>query len=359
MTGSRGGGASVAASVPPPSYDRVCHAQRRLAERLVQTPVVRSDELDRLAGARLWLKAENLQRGGSFKMRGALLAVERLAGAGSRGVVAQSTGNHAIAVALAAREHDLPATLVLPDDAAPAKIRRIRAAGAEVVLAGTAMAERVAVVDELQAIHGFDVIDPYQNPDVVTGQGTATAELLAQVGSVGGRLDAVVLPVGGGSALAGACLATGGHDVAVIAAEPAAVPALTQALRAGRPVTVAVRATIADGLRPDRIGRLPFDLAREAVADVVTVDEAAIAEAVCLTLMHARLLVEPAAATALAAALRLATDSERPAGDIGVMLTGGNVEAGLVSSLLAAHADRSGEPREDSRGASRPSRQPL
>src|SRR4051794_8726465 len=109
MTGIGTSAVSVADSPPLLSHGGVHHAQRRLAERLVQTPVVRCEELDRRAGARLWLKAENLQRGGSFKMRGALLAVERLVSAGSRGVVAQSTGNHAIAVAMAAREHDLPA----------------------------------------------------------------------------------------------------------------------------------------------------------------------------------------------------------------------------------------------------------
>jgi threo-3-hydroxy-L-aspartate ammonia-lyase len=341
MTGITVGGAALAEGPPLLSYDGVHRARRRLAERLLPTPVIRSDELDRLAGVRLWLKAENLQRGGSFKMRGALLAVERLVEAGSRGVVAQSTGNHAIAVALAAREHGVPATLVLPRDAAPTKIRRIRAADAEVVLAGTALAERIAVVEEVRAGCGLDVIDPYENSHVVAGQGTATADLLGQVRSLGGRLDAVVLPVGGGSAVAGACLATSRHDVAVIAAEPAAVPALTEALRAGRPVTVPVRATIADGLRPDRIGRLPFDLSRGVVADVVMVDEAAIAEAVCLALIHARLLVEPAAATALAAALQLAADSHGRASDIGVLLTGGNVEPGLVSSLLAEYAGHS------------------
>jgi threonine dehydratase len=351
MTGTDTGGVLVADEPPLLSYDGVHDAQRRLAERVVRTPVVRCEELDRLAGARLWLKAENLQRGGSFKMRGALLAVERLVAAGSRGVVAQSTGNHAIAVALAAREHGLPAVLVLPRDAAPTKIRRIREAGAEVLQAGTTLAERTAALAEVRAARGLDVIDPYQNPDVVAGQGTATAELLGQVTAAGGRLDAVVLPVGGGSAVAGACLATRGHGIEVIAAEPVAVPALSEALRAGRPVTVPARPTIADGLRPDRIGALPFDLARETVAEVLVIDEAAIGEALRLALVHARLLIEPAAATALAGALRFAAGrrageraNERAgerAGvrDVGVLLSGGNVETALVAGLLADHPE--------------------
>jgi threonine dehydratase len=307
-------------------------ALRRVAGRVAKTPVVRSEELDRLAGARLWLKAENLQRGGSFKMRGALLAVERLAAGGSDGVVAQSTGNHAIAVATAAAEYGLSAVLVLPSDAAPSKVRRIRDAGAEVLQVGTTLAERIAVVEELKATRGLDEIDPYQNPDVVVGQGTATAELLQQVHTAGGRLDTVVLPVGGGSAVAGACLATKGHDIDVVGAEPSAVPALTAALRAGHPVTVDARPTIADGLRPDRIGQLPYDLAHRTVARVVTVDEDAIAEAMRLALTRARLLVEPAAATALAGALRVAADGR--ARDIGVLVSGSNVEMDLVASLL-------------------------
>ncbi|MFG2533184.1 threonine/serine dehydratase [Streptomyces sp. NPDC048516] len=339
MTWTAANGTPVADGLPLLSGVEVHRAQRRLAERLAQTPVVRSDDLDRLAGARLWLKAENLQRGGSFKMRGALLAVERLVSSGSRGVVAQSTGNHAIAVAMAAREHGLTAVLVLPRDAAPTKVRRIRAADAEVLLVGMTLAERMAAVGELAAARGLDVIDPYQNPDVVVGQGTATAELLAQAGSAGGSLDAVVIPVGGGSAVAGACLATEGRGIDVIAAEPAAVPALTEALNAGHPVTVATRTTIADGLRPDQIGELPFELARRRVADVVTVDETAIAEAMRLTLTHARLLVEPAAATAVAVALRIA--ASRQGSDIGVLLSGGNVETGLVTSLLLDHSENS------------------
>ncbi|WP_406205807.1 pyridoxal-phosphate dependent enzyme [Kitasatospora sp. NBC_01560] len=331
MTGTNTG--LLAEDVPQLSAAGVHEARRRLGDRVLDTPVVRSEELDLAAGARLWLKTENLQRGGSFKMRGALLAVERLARAGSPGVVAQSTGNHAIAVALAAGEVGMPAVLVLPVDAAPTKVRRIREAGAEVLQVGTTLADRVAVVDELRLLRGLDVIDPYQDPDVVLGQGTATADLLAGVAAAGGRLDAVVLPVGGGSAVAGACLVTDGSGIEVVAAEPAAVPALGEALRAGRPVTVVARPTIADGLRPDRIGQLPFDLARERVSRVVAVEEEAIADAMRLVLTRCRLLVEPAAATAVAAALQIAAEGGRS--DIGVLVSGGNVETALVTQLLA------------------------
>ncbi|MFF0746755.1 pyridoxal-phosphate dependent enzyme [Streptomyces sp. NPDC004111] len=309
-------------------------AAHRLAPHVRRTPVIRSDELDSLASARFWLKAENLQRGGSFKIRGALHSVDQLVTAGCPGVVAQSTGNHAIAVALAARAHGLPAVLVLPTDASEAKVRRIRDAGAQVVFAGTSLAERSAVVGELREQYGYRVVDPYEDFNVVAGQATATAELLSQVNAVGGSLDAVVLPVGGGSAIAGACLAAEGVGVAVVAAEPAAVPALGAALRAGKPVTVASQPTMADGLRPDRIGQLPFSLVHGAVTTVVEVEETEIADAMRVVLERVRLVVEPSAATALAGALRFAISSGGSVSDIGVLLSGGNVDARTIGSLL-------------------------
>ena len=311
----------------------VAQAARRLATEVLRTPVVRNDELDQLASARLWLKAENLQRSGSFKIRGALNALARLSAAGHRGVVAQSTGNHGIAVAMAARRHGLRAVLVLPSDASGAKVRRIQDTGAEVVLVGTALAEREAVVRGLRDEYKYAVVDPYEDPAVVAGQGTATAELLDQVDDAGGTLDAVVVPVGGGSAIAGARLAVGERDIELVAAEPAAVPALTAALHAGEPVTVASRPTMADGLRPDRIGQLPFALVHGTVTTVLAMEETAIADAMRLALECLRLVIEPAAATALAGALRLASDRPGQYGDIGVLLSGGNVEPQLIGTL--------------------------
>jgi threonine dehydratase len=314
-------------------------AGKWLAGQIAPTPVIRSETLDQLAGAQIWLKAENVQTGGSFKLRGALLAVRRLREEGVQGVVAQSTGNHAISVAIAAHRNGIPAVLVLPQDAAPGKIRRIKNTGAEVVLAGSKLSERTAVVNELSTTRGYAIVDPYQNPDVVVGQGTATMELLDQVQAAGGRLNKIVIPVGGGSAVAGACLAARDLGVSVIAAEPAAVPALSEALRAGHPVTVEARPTIADGLRPDTIGQLPFDLCHQAIASVVTVSEEQIGAATCLTLMHAKLLVEPAAATALAAALQLSVENSQKSDSVGVLLTGGNIEPELVASLVTRYGD--------------------
>ena len=336
-------GAVTAATPAGLSREDIDRGRRALHEKVLNTPVVRSEDVDRITGTRLWLKAENLQRGGSFKVRGALLAVGRLSAAGSRGVVAQSTGNHAIAVALAARECGLPTVTVMPVDASPVKVRRLRELGAEVIQVGRTLDERLAEVERLSAARGYDVVDPYQDPDVVTGQGTATAELISQVEAAGGRLDALVIPVGGGSALAGACLAAEGRELDVLAAEPAAVPALTAALAVGAPVTVAAADTIADGLRPDRIGALPFSLVRDRVTAVHTVTEAHIRRALRLAVTGARLAVEPAAATALAAAWALATAEPGRYRNIGVLLSGGNLDPGLLGSALTAGEDGDAE----------------
>jgi threonine dehydratase len=326
----------------------VCHrpdvglAAACLSGQVIRTPVVRSAGLDRLAGARLWLKAENLQRGGSYKFRGAMRAVGGLVDGGARrhtsdcpGVIAQSTGNHALAVAIAAREYGLPATVVLPVDAAPIKIAKIEALGAQVILAGTTLAERQAVVERLSWSNGYRVIDAYDHPDVIAGQGTATLELLEEVRRRGARLDAVVVPVGGGGGVAGACLATAGHGTAVYGVEPVGCDSLARSLRAGERVAVEPARTLADGLRPSLVGHLPFEIVRESIAGVLEVTDDAIGHALCLALFQAKLLVEPSAAAALAGAISVAsTGSYR---DIGVILTGGNVDPRLVAGLIGEH----------------------
>ena len=328
-------GASTVTTTSSLSREDIDRGLRALRGRVLTTPVVRSEDIDRITGTRIWLKAENLQSGGSFKVRGALLAVARLSASGSRGVVAQSTGNHAIAVALAAREYGLPTVIVLPTDASPVKVRRLHELGADVVQVGRLLDERLAEVERIGERRGYDVVDPYEDPDVVTGQGTATAELISQAEAAYTRLDALVIPVGGGSALAGACLAAEGRDVHVLGAEPAAVPALTAALAAGAPVTVTAAHTIADGLRPDRIGALPFSVVRSRVTVVRTVREPRIREALRLAMTAARLVVEPAAATALAAACDLALAEPGRYRNIGVLLSGGNVDPGLLRSALS------------------------
>ncbi len=311
--------------------DDVEEAAGWLSGQVVRTPVVRVASLDRVAGARIWLKAENLQTSGAYKARGALRAVGQVATEScTGGVIAQSTGNHALAVAMAARRFGLDATLVLPTDAAPSKIVKARATGATVVLAGTTLADRLAVVEELRASTGHAVVDAYDHPDVIAGQGTATRELVQDAG----RLDAVVVPVGGGGGVAGACLAVDGEPIEVYGVEPEGCDSLRRSLAADRRITVEPAPTLADGLRPACVGELPFQIARDRISGVLTVDDDAIADALRLALFHAHLVVEPSAAAGLAGALRLA--AEHSFTDIGVVLTGGNVEPAVLARLVAA-----------------------
>ncbi|MEU8296795.1 pyridoxal-phosphate dependent enzyme [Micromonospora sp. NPDC048909] len=319
-----------------PARVDVPEAARWLAGRVLRTPVLRSPAIDRLAGVRVLMKAENLQAGGSYKMRGALLAVGRLAAAGHRGVVAQSTGNHAVAVALAARRYELTATVVLPADAAPTKVARARSAGARVVLAGTTVEERVAVAHRISDETGSPLVDAYDHPDVVAGQGTASLELIEEAERAGTPLDALVLPVGGGGGAAGACLAAGDRPIEVYGVEPVGCDSLARSLAAGRPTPVEPAPTIADGLRPSCVGTLPFAILRTSLRGVVRVDDEEIAAAFRLLLLELKVLAEPSGAAGLAGALRLAAEAGRRHGTVGVVLTGGNVEAELVARLATA-----------------------
>lgn len=316
--------------------DDVEAAARWLRDRVVGTPLIRSTTLDRIAGVRLWLKAENLQTGGSYKFRGALRAVDRVATRGGhRGVIAQSTGNHALAVAMAAERYGLTATTVLPIDAPASKVAAIEACGGRVELAGTTVEERLEVVDRLRTATGDALVDAYDHPDVIAGQGSATWELVEEAGRHGARLDAVVVPVGGGGGVAGACLAVEGRDTAVYGVEPDGCDSLAQSLAAGRRISVPPAPTLADGLRPSLVGRLPFEIVRDRIAGVVRVNDDQLGRAVCLGLFHAKLLLEPSGAAGLAGALRLAATGSFT--DIGVVLTGGNAEAAVIAQLVAEH----------------------
>ncbi|RZU54109.1 threonine dehydratase [Krasilnikovia cinnamomea] len=312
----------------------VADAARYLAGRIVPTPMLGCPELDELAGTRLLLKAENLQHSGSYKMRGATVAVGRLAAAGqATGVVCQSTGNHAAAVAQAARRHGLAAVVVLPPDAAPAKVARAAAAGACVLRADGDPHE---VVRQVHADTGYPVIDAYDHPDVVAGQGTAALELIEAAEAAGTPLDALVVPVGGGGGAAGAVLAATGRGIDVYGVEPYGCDSLARSLAAGHRVPVTPAATLADGLRPACVGALPFRVLRDSGIDAVGVGDDAIAHAFRLIVTHLKLVVEPSGAAALAGALRVAETSTHRT--VGVLLTGGNVEADLVGRLMEGSA---------------------
>lgn len=318
--------------------DDVQAAAERIAGRVVRTPTLRCPALDARAGVELWLKCENLQRIGAFKARGAMHAVGRLPDEERRkGVITFSSGNHAQAVALAASEFGVPATIAMPTDAPGIKVEGVRSLGAEVVFAGTTSDDRKQAAMEIQSRTGGVIIQPFDHADIICGQGTATMELLEDVDAAtdGEGLDALVVPVGGGGVIAGACVATRGRKISIYAAEPHGCDAMAKSIEAGERVAVQPGPTLADGLKPVRVGELNFEIARTDLAGCERVDDEEIGLALTRLLVRAKVLVEPSGAAGLAVAMRGLSGSPRR---VGVILTGGNVEPSVLLDVLGRHA---------------------
>jgi threo-3-hydroxy-L-aspartate ammonia-lyase len=306
-------------------------AAERIAGRVHRTPVVRSRLLDAELGCRVFAKAEHLQRAGSFKARGAASAMLALdPAARARGVIAVSSGNHAQAVAMAAAEVGVPAVVVMPADSNPAKLAATRAYGAEVVSQGVTHERRDAVVLALAAERGLHLIHPYDDLDVMAGQGTAGLELVEQVGE---ELDTVVVPVGGGGLIAGVATAVKGRSrgTRVVGVEPAAADDASRSLAEGRRVSLpSAPVTIADGVRALTPGRRPFEVMRRLVDEIVTVTEEELRDALALVWSRTKQLVEPSAALPVAGLLAGAVRARRA----GVILSGGNVDAAALAASL-------------------------
>jgi threonine dehydratase len=297
-------------------------AAARIAGHVHRTPVLRCASLDALAGAALYMKAENLQRVGAFKARGAFNALLSMTPAErERGVVAVSSGNHAQAVALAARELGVPAVIVMPSDANPTKVAATKAYGAEVVQHGVTADNREAFVRELVRERGLPLVHPYDDERVMAGQGTAGLELTEQCD----RLDAVVVPVGGGGLLSGvaAIVKDRWPHTRVIGVEPGAAADVRDSLRAGKRIALASAPdTIVDGVRTVCVGERPWAVIEKLVDEVVTVSDAQAIRAMELTWTRAKTVLEPAGALPLAAVLAGEVAGRR----IGLVVSGGNVD---------------------------------
>ncbi len=323
-----------------PSPADVLDAAAFLEGKILRTPLLSIPELDRLLGREILLKPENLQHIGAFKARGALFAASRLGpAAAARGLATYSSGNHGQAVALAAKRAGTTALVVMPEDAPTLKIDAVRALGADVVFEGKTTTARRKKAEELAAERGLTVIAPFDDANVIAGQGTATLELIRDAEARGTPVDAIVVPVGGGGLLAGACLAAradGSRAVPrIIAAEPDTANAFQKSVIAGRRVTIAPSSSIADGLRPVEVGELNFEVSARVVSHCIAVTDEAIGLAVVRLLAFAKLLVEPSGACSLAAcfASDFPTDTKR----VGVVLSGGNVSLELVTRLIEQH----------------------
>jgi threonine dehydratase/serine racemase len=306
----------------------ICHAAERIAGRVHRTPVMTCATLDRFAGRALFFKCEHLQKVGAFKFRGASNAVWKLPeDAAKRGVVTHSSGNHAQALALAAKQRGIAAHIVMPRTASPVKRRAVEDYGGRVVLCEPTLEARETTAAAVLAETGGTLIPPYNHPDVIAGQGTAALELLEQTPD----LDAIVAPVGGGGLMAGLSIAAKAVRPAIrlFAAEPLGADDAARSKAAGTLIPQTGPKTVADGLLTS-LGELTWPVIRDLVEQVVTVREDEIIAAMRLAWERAKLLIEPSSAVAIAAAL---TDSFRGLAGmkrVGIVLSGGNVNLDLL-----------------------------
>ena len=308
---------------------------RAAAERLKgvahRTPILTSRTLDERAGAEVFLKAENFQRIGAFKFRGAYNAISRLTPEQLRaGVAAYSSGNHAQAVALAAQLAGTSAVILMPEDAPPTKVAATRGYGAEVVTYDRYTQDRAALAQELATERGRTLIPPYDNYDVMAGQGTVALELLEEVGHLG----ALLVPVGGGGLMAGCATAATlmSPGIRMIGVEPAAGDDHARSLAAGERVEIDVPRTIADGQAISTPGELTFAVNRRLVESFELVSDEEIVAAMAFAFERLKIVLEPSGASALAALLagRIHGMPER----VGVVLSGGNVGLERFRELL-------------------------
>lgn len=316
----------------PITPDDVAAAAQRIAGVANRTPVFTSRSLDERLSATLYLKAESFQRGGAFKFRGAYNAVSSLSEAElARGVVASSSGNHAQALAIAARLAGTQATIFMPQDAPASKRAATEGYGARVIEFDRYFDDREQIVADLAARDGLTPVHPYDDPRIMAGAGTSTRELLEQVGP----LDLVLIPAGGGGQLSGGAVAASGasEPPRMIGIEPAAVGQWRASLDVGRPATVEVGRTIADGQQLPSPGDHTFAVVTELVEDVVGVTDKQILAAMRYLFERQKLVVEPSGSSALAAVL--AGLVEVRGLRVGVVLSGGNIAAPRFVSLVA------------------------
>ncbi len=312
------------------TLDDLESAARTLAPVAVRTPVLPADVLTEMLGAPISIKPEMLQRGGAFKFRGAYNYLSKLAPAErARGVVAPSSGNHAQAVALAARLFGVPATVVMPTTVTPAKRGGAERLGARIVLAGTTTAHRLERAEQLVRDEGLALVPPYDHPWIIAGQGTVGLEIADDLPDV----DAVLVPVGGGGFSAGvaAAIKLRRPNARVIAVEPTGAAKLSRAREAGHPVKLEHTGGLADGLLAVEIGHITFAHHQKYVDEVVTVDDDALCRAMRLLLDRMKLVVEPSGAITVAALLEKRFS---PRGPTVAVLSGGNIEWDGLRELL-------------------------
>ena len=317
--------------IPLITLDDLTAAAARIAPVAVRTPLLPFDAASERLDADIWLKPEMLQRGGAFKFRGAYNFIAQLsASERARGVIAPSSGNHAQAVALAARLFGIPAVVVMPTTVTPAKRGGAERLGARIELAGTTTQDRMERAVELMNLEGFVMVPPYDHAWIIAGQGTAGLEIADDLRDV----ETVLVPVGGGGLSAGVATAIKlrAPNARVIGVEPAGAPKLSKAREAGRPVRIPPSAGLADGLLAVEVGSITFAHHERYVDDVVQVEDAPLRCAMRLLLDRMKLVTEPSGAITVAA---LMEGIVKPRGRTVAVLSGGNIEWGGLAPLVA------------------------
>jgi len=310
--------------------DKVLEAKERLRGYSNLTPVMTSGTLNKIAKANVFLKCENFQRTGAFKFRGAFNAISKLPGkAKSRGVITYSSGNHAQAVSLVGKLLGIKTTVVMPDNAPVIKFKATAGYGADIIEYNPSEQQREEVAREIQEKSGYSLIPPFDDPDVIAGQGTAALELFEEIKD----LNYLLVPCGGGGLLSGSAIAAKGTcpKCKVIGIEPEAADDAVRSFRTKILHSVKNPPTIADGTRTASLGKITFPIVLEYVDDMQTVSEKAIMDAVKFLFFRMKLVVEPSGALGIAALL---SGAMIPEGNVGIIISGGNIDAATMNMIL-------------------------
>ncbi|MCK5562862.1 pyridoxal-phosphate dependent enzyme [Candidatus Bathyarchaeota archaeon] len=303
-------------------FKKVEEAYERIKKIVGPTPVITSATLNKTTNSQCFLKCENFQKTGTFKIRGALNALSQLSSEQKKkGVITHSSGNHAQALALAAKLQGIKAVTVMPENAPPLKVAATKGYGAEIVICGSQLTDREKTVRSLIEKHGYTLIHSYNDLNIIAGAGTAAYELIKEIG----KLDYIFSPVGGGGLLSGTAIATKGllPSCRVIGVEPKNADDAYQSFKAGRIITVTNPNTIADGLRTS-LGTHTFKIIKEKVEQIITVSEQGIVDAMQFIWERMKIVVEPSGAVSLAGVLsnRIDLESKRA----GIIISGGNID---------------------------------
>ena len=315
-----------------PTYDDVVSAAQLIEGHAHHTPVFTSSTIDRETGAQFFFKCENFQRIGAFKFRGAFNALSRFNDEQKkRGVLAFSSGNHAQAIALAAKLLGIGATIIMPEDAPAAKLEATRGYGAKVVTYNRYTEDRDALSKKLADEGGLTLIPPFNHPDIIAGQGTATKELIEEVG----QLDALFVCLGGGGLLAGSALAAKALSPScdVYGVEPQAGNDGQQSFRSGKIVHIDVPKTLADGAQTQALGDMTFAVIRDTVRDILAVSDDELVQGMKFFASRMKMIVEPTGCLAFAGALQMAPMLKDKR--IGVIVSGGNVDLDKFAALVS------------------------